>query len=52
MNHYNETRTHLSLDKNSSLSRAEQFAQWKKGGPIKTETFRRLQDEVWGEYLW
>ncbi len=30
----------------------EQFAQWKKGGPIKTETFRRLQDEVWGDDLW
>lgn len=30
----------------------EQFAQWKRGGPIKTETFCRMQSESWGEALW
>ena len=30
----------------------EQFIQWKRGGPIKTETFRRMQSEIWGEALW
>lgn len=30
----------------------EQFAQWKKGGPIKTGTFRRMQAEIWGDDLW
>lgn len=30
----------------------EQFAQWKKGGPLKTAMFERLQSEQWGEQLW
>lgn len=30
----------------------EKFAQWKKGGPTKTEAFERLQNEVWGDELW
>lgn len=30
----------------------EQFVQWKKGGPLKTAMFYRMQDEQWGEQLW
>jgi len=30
----------------------EQFAQWKKGGPLKTAMFHRMQSEVWGDALW
>lgn len=26
----------------------QQFVQWKKGGPLKTATFERMQAEIWG----
>lgn len=30
----------------------QQFAQWKKGGPLKTSMFHRIQSEQWGDQLW
>jgi len=30
----------------------QQFEQWKKGGPLKTAMFARMQSEVWGNALW
>ncbi len=36
----------------TQVSWKEKFAQWKKGGPTKTEAFERIQEEVWGDDLW
>lgn len=29
-----------------------QLAQWKKGGPLKTKMFERMQSQEWGSLLW
>ncbi len=36
----------------TTVSWDAQFAQWKKGGPLKTAMFYRMQAEIWGEHLW